>query len=166
MSTRNASVPVAAADGDPDDTRPHVTELFAQKLASLNRALDRQAEEAVAARTDMSLLECRVLGYVAAHAPVAVSDLANGMFLDGGQTSRLASRLVSLGYVRRDRNAEDQRSTLLSLTREGTEAYRRMQRSVLNWNRILMEQIPSADFEAANRVIDSLTAFVARPAKL
>ena len=41
-----------------------------------------------------------------------------------------------------------------------------MQRSVLNWNRILMEQIPSADFEAANRVIDSLTAFVARPAKL
>jgi len=165
MSARATARPAPSRrEQKPAATLPHVIELFAQKLANLNRALDRQAENAIAARTEMSLLECRVLAHIAARGPIAISDLAAGMFLDGGQTSRLASRLVSLGYIRRERNAEDQRSTLLSLTPAGTEAYARMQRSVLAWNNVLMEQMSSADFEAANRVIDTLTAFVGRKA--
>jgi DNA-binding MarR family transcriptional regulator len=139
---------------------PHVTTLFAQKMASLNRALDRQAEAVVAARTEMSLLECRVLSYVAAHSPVSIRDVASGMFLDQGQTSRLSSRLTELGYLARTRSEEDQRSTFLTLTRKGSEVYERMRRSVSAWNRSLMEQISPEEFKTVDRVIDQLTRFV------
>jgi DNA-binding MarR family transcriptional regulator len=139
---------------------PHVTTLFAQKMASLNRALDRQAEAVVAARTEMSLLECRVLSYVAAHSPVSIRDVASGMFLDQGQTSRLSSRLADLGYLARTRSEEDQRSTFLTLTRKGSEAYERMRRSVSAWNRSLMDQISPEEFKTVDRVIDQLTRFV------
>src|SRR5262245_33180054 len=64
--------------GAAPEALPHVTQMLAQKIATLSRALDRQAEAIVAERTDMRLIECRTLAYVEAHEPIAITELAAG----------------------------------------------------------------------------------------
>ena len=142
------------------DSLPHVTELLTQKIATLSRALDRQAEGTLAERTDMTVLESRMLAFVAANGPLSITDLASGMFIDFGQTSRLISRLVNLGYVARTKNAGDQRSVLLKLSQKGVTAYNRMQRSVLRWNHILMAQLRPEELHVLADVLPRLTTFV------
>jgi len=149
-----------AASAPGERPLPHVTDLLAQRVAALSRALDRQAEGTLARRTDMTLLESRILAYVAVYAPITMTDLAAGMFIDFGQTSRLASRLVKLGYLVRRKNAEDQRSVLLTLSPRGEVAYARMQRSVTNWNRVLMAQLQPDEFAVLDRALRRLTSFV------
>jgi DNA-binding MarR family transcriptional regulator len=144
---------------------PHVTQMLAQKVAALNRALDRQAEAVVAARTDMRLIECRTLAYVEANEPIAVTDLAARMFIDGGQMSRLVSKLVSLGYVERSRNDDDQRSNHVRLTPRGRAAYARMQKSVHTWNMRLVARLDPEDVKRLNATLDQLTDFVAHHVK-
>ena len=51
--------------------------------------------------------------------PRSVGELGERLQLDSGTLTPLLKRLVSLGYVNRSRDAEDERRVLVSLTAEG-----------------------------------------------
>jgi len=51
--------------------------------------------------------------------PRSVGELGERLHLDSGTLTPLLKRLVSLGYVNRSRDAEDERRVLVSLTAEG-----------------------------------------------
>lgn len=161
QGSRKSIAGARAGSETADAALPHVTEMLAQKIATLSRALDRQAEAIVAERTEMTLIETRTLAYVEAHAPIAMTELASGMFIDSGQMSRLVSKLVALGYIERTRNDDDQRSIQISLTPRGQAAYARMQKSVHIWNRRLMAELRAEDVKTLNLALDRLTEFVA-----
>jgi len=141
---------------------PHVTEMLAQKVATLSRALDQQAEAAIAVRTEMTLLECRLLAFVETYGPVTAGGLAARMFIDGGQMSRLISKLSNRGYLIRTRGADDQRTAYLTLSPDGRAAYSRMQRSVWNWHKKLAAQMHSVDIDNLNATLDNLIYFLSR----
>jgi len=137
-----------------------VADLLAQRIATLSRALDRQAEAIIAQRTDMTLLEARILAYVQANEPTAIRDLAARMFIDAAQASRLTSKLVARGYLQRTANVEDQRVIYLSLSSKGRAAYERMQRSASAWNKALLSQLKSPEIAVLDRALALLTEYV------
>ena len=53
---------------------------------------------------------------------VTAAELARGMGLDAGATTRLLDRLEAKGLCQRERSEEDRRVVKLSLTREGKQA--------------------------------------------
>lgn len=139
----------------------HVTDLPTQKLLTIARALDQKAEAVLASRTDFSTLEGRVLAFIEARAPVSVSDVATGMFMDTGQTSRIVSSLTRKGYVHRGANDRDQRSTLLGLSPRGKIACERMLRSTSNWNRRILAALSPEDIAPFQRSLDKILDFLA-----
>lgn len=147
----------------PRDEEPHpaastanVADLPTQKIAAISRALDRAAETAIASRADLTLIECRVLAHIERFAPVPIGDLAAGMFIDAGQTSRTVTSLVGRGYIRRVAHPEDQRSMRLELTTKGRAQYERMRRSVAAWNERLMQGLTTAQQKALVKGLDHL----------
>ena len=54
-----------------------------------------------------------------------VSELGERLFLDSGTLTPLLKRLEALGYVRRERDAADERRVIVSLTSTGRALYRR-----------------------------------------
>lgn len=56
-----------------------------------------------------------------------VSELGDRLFLDSGTLTPLLKRLEALNYISRDRDAEDERRVIVSLTSEG----RRLQKQAL-----------------------------------
>lgn len=56
---------------------------------------------------------------LAEHQPVTLGGLAGHLVAESGDPGRLAARLESAGWVRRDPDPRDHRAALLSLTAEG-----------------------------------------------
>jgi DNA-binding MarR family transcriptional regulator len=56
---------------------------------------------------------------VAAHGSCRVQDLADGLSITWGGTSKLVDRLEAAGHCRRRANPEDRRSSLIELTPSG-----------------------------------------------
>jgi MarR family transcriptional regulator, organic hydroperoxide resistance regulator len=78
------------------------------------------------------------------HAPLSVRRLSELLQLDPGTLSPLLKRLEAIGYLRRERNREDERSLAITLTAAGREL------------REKAEQIPPAVVERLNMPVDDL----------
>jgi DNA-binding MarR family transcriptional regulator len=59
------------------------------------------------------------------HAPVSVRELSRLLQLDPGTLSPLLKRLEAAGYLRRERNPDDERALAVELTAEGRALRRR-----------------------------------------
>ncbi|MEV8639015.1 MarR family transcriptional regulator [Streptosporangium sp. NPDC051023] len=55
------------------------------------------------------------------HAPLSVKELSKLLQLDPGTLSPLLKRLEAIGYVRRQRDSQDERVLLVTLSQEGRE---------------------------------------------
>ncbi|MFD0885622.1 MarR family winged helix-turn-helix transcriptional regulator [Streptosporangium algeriense] len=55
------------------------------------------------------------------HAPLSVTELSKLLRLDPGTLSPLLKRLEAIGYVRRQRDSQDERVLLVTLSRKGRE---------------------------------------------
>ena len=53
------------------------------------------------------------------HGTVSVRDIGRLLYLDSGTLTPLLKRLEKAGYVTRERSKEDERITVISITREG-----------------------------------------------
>src|SRR3954471_14806077 len=78
------------------------------------------------------------------YAPLSVRRLSELLQLDPGTLSPLLKRLEAIGYLRRERNPEDERSLAITLTAAGTELRGRA------------EQIPPAVVERLGMPIEEL----------
>jgi DNA-binding MarR family transcriptional regulator len=78
------------------------------------------------------------------YAPLSVRRLSELLQLDPGTLSPLLKRLEAIGYLRRERNRDDERSLAITLTTEGREL------------REKAEQIPPAVVERLNMPVEDL----------
>jgi DNA-binding MarR family transcriptional regulator len=78
------------------------------------------------------------------YAPLSVRRLSELLALDPGTLSPLLKRLEAVGYLRRERNPEDERSLAITLTEAGREL------------RAKAEQIPPAVVERLGMPIEDL----------
>src|ERR1700754_1885736 len=78
------------------------------------------------------------------YAPLSVRRLSELLQLDSGTLSPRLKRLEAIGYLRRERNREDERSLAITLTAEGRAL------------RAKAEQIPPAVVERLNMPVEDL----------
>ncbi len=70
-------------------------------------------------QSGMTLTEVRILYDLATEGPLTARDLVENLALDEGYLSRLISRFQKLGWVDRQRDAQDKRRWHLALTHQG-----------------------------------------------
>jgi len=100
--------------------------------------LARQLRELTAASpdawtdVDLTFTQLRALFVLATRQPLRVGDLADALAMSLASASALGERLGRMGYLRRERGVEDQRTVLLVLSPEGTRLLDRLERESTN----------------------------------
>lgn len=92
--------------------------------------------------TPHSLTEARVLFELDAEDELSMMDLRAAIELDAGYLSRVVSRLGRRGFVRKRRSPDDGRVQLLSLSPQGAEARRMLDRRASAQAAELLEPVP------------------------
>jgi len=122
-----------------------------QEMGVVVRRLKRViGERARAVHADLQPAAYLMLTHVEAHGPVRASALAETFDVDKGAVSRQVNHLIDLGLLSGERDPEDGRATLLSVTAEGV----RRLAEVIEHRRALLDQ-RLGDWSA-----DDLAAFV------
>lgn len=91
---------------------------FALDVQRAARAVERYLERRGLPH-NLSPLEALALGYLSVYSPAPVGRLGEQLGVKLTTVSSLVKRLEARGFVRRRADAEDRRSSLLELTREG-----------------------------------------------
>lgn len=137
-----------------------ITEFLTFRLNILYRLLDRQTKRILANQFGLSIAEWRVLCRLAADSPMTVRKIAAMIYLVKSQISRAAASLIRRGYIVRNADSADGRSTSFSITKEGRKKYEAMLRVSQKRNRELLEQLTPSQrrvlFKAIAQLTDSL----------
>lgn len=84
------------------------------------------------AAVDLTLHQMHTLMIIESRGQLTVKELAEAMGVSAPSASSMAERLVEVGMVSREQSQEDRREVAIKLTEEGEEAFREMERTLLN----------------------------------
>lgn len=143
------------ADPDVDEL---ITLLF-QSLAGMRRQMRKEAGTGLGPSHHMLLWRLQPRGRFGPpwpHGPSRVSDLAQALQLTPAAITQLVAELEHRGYVRRDRDQQDRRVVVVSLTPEGEEVLARARRRRHAEVGRLIESLEPQDREALMRILHRL----------
>jgi DNA-binding MarR family transcriptional regulator len=138
-----------------------------ETLLRLNASRKVHADQAAAARADLSQPGFSLLGRVAEAGPLSLGDLARATHMDPALASRQVRLLEEQGFVRRVAHDGDRRITLVDITPRGRDARRRMDEvrtrhmwdALAAWSPADREQLGAL----LDRFVDDLRAVRYRP---
>jgi DNA-binding MarR family transcriptional regulator len=141
----------------PDTSNWEVKDFLTFRINILYRLLDRQLKKMLADRHQLSIAEWRVLGQLATNSPTTVRGIAATTYMAKSQISRAAARLVRSGYALRGKDANDERSAVFAITKEGQKKYKTVMRMNQERQRRLLAQLEPSErrvmFEATTKLI-------------
>lgn len=107
----------------------------------------------------LTLNEWRVLGLVAAHAPLGLNRLADLVLMDKGQLSRTVQGLVAHGNLASTTCPEDARKVALTLTDRGRARHAAMLEFARARNEEVVTPLSPAETRVFLAMLDRLLAF-------
>ncbi len=96
------------------------------RITLLAKLLDRCTTRLLAAGSELSVAEWRVLAQLVRDSPSSVRQLAEHAWVDRAEVSRAAASLERRGLVERRENAKDRRSPLLYCTAAGEALFHKI----------------------------------------
>lgn len=147
----------ATPDAGPEDALTPVDAFVARRILILSNVLRRAAALRYRRLLDISVGEWGAIAELGLRAPCTLNELARGLSLDKTRLSRTVSALEKRGLVQRRNNPQDNRETLISLSRAGERAYARMIASAEATNQALLMPFEQQDREALRILVDRLT---------
>lgn len=102
--------------------------------------------------------EWRLIVGLAQHGPMLLSQLAQGVHLDRGRTSKSISLLVAKNLVRRNAMPHDRRQVQLALTETAHTLYRELFPVVTGLNRQLLASLSADQVVALDGILATLQA--------
>lgn len=94
---------------------------------------------------DITHMESKVLGYFAHHPGATQSDLAGHSGRDKAQLARLIKRLLDLGLLEREADAQDRRQLRLKLTADGLAVQRTLHQQRQRLSRLAVAGLSAED---------------------
>jgi MarR family transcriptional regulator, 2-MHQ and catechol-resistance regulon repressor len=134
----NASTPTARRTS-PTPLDRDAAELHAA-VADLVRVYQFRDRDRICCH-DVSVTQCYALETLVEHGAMRLSTLAERLFLDKSTTSRVVSALVRKGYVEQRPDANDQRATALTATREGQRLCRRITAELVDQQKQVLQDL-------------------------
>ncbi|MEW9918261.1 MarR family winged helix-turn-helix transcriptional regulator [Marimonas sp. MJW-29] len=106
----------------------------------------------------LSLNEWRVLALVKARGPCRASDIADLLFMDKSQASRVIKALLKAGLVQNLPDPNDGRAVALRATAKGEKLYGEVMAEVLRSNERILAPLSREEVEAFSSTLDKLIA--------
>ncbi|WP_396928618.1 MarR family transcriptional regulator [Mycolicibacterium sp.] len=134
---------------------PSATDVDAVLRAS--RALVGIAAASIAEIAEViTVPQLRVLVMIDTHGPLNLASVAGGLEISPSNASRICDRLIKAGFLLRQDSAEDRRNISLSLTTEGRQLVRKMNR---HRRRSITRVLRTMSAEERDAVIAALDTF-------
>ncbi len=134
---------------------------FREVLRVFERELDRQNNSSCCC--GVSLSQCHVLMELAKTDNISLNQLAQQLSVDKSAASRTVETLVAKEFVRRSIPREDRRTTMLGLTKTGTQVCRQINDGNDEYYDKALQAIPAGDLPVFLR---SFEALVSRMSKM
>ena len=144
----------------PIDTDTPISEYLSFKISILYRLMVRRSARFLNSTYDLSVAEWWTIGQLAVSSPSTVSELVDSTQNDKAQISRSAKALIAKGYVQKQDNPLDKRSSLLSLTDSGRELYEQVIPVRQETQNLLLEKLTTEEREVTERAIQKLTTYL------
>jgi DNA-binding MarR family transcriptional regulator len=146
-----------------EDVEPlDLQEFLPYRLAVLADQVSRAIAAIYSEQFDLSRDEWRILAALGLHGEQATRDIGRITTLDKMQVSRAMQRLEARALIRRRTAAEDRRNKRVQLTAAGRSLYAEIVPRVRAREKEILDSLSGADADALTRIMDRLSASVAR----
>ncbi|WP_112471136.1 MarR family winged helix-turn-helix transcriptional regulator [Streptomyces triticisoli] len=148
----------SGSQGGPDEQRKASDEVATALATVGNWMFSTAARRRIMAASglELSLGDYTLLAQISQHAPVRLSVLAELMEVDKSTLTPPAKRLEARGFIVREPDPADARAQLVSVSRAGKLAVRRLRKARADTVAELMADWDTAEIE---RLAEHLTAF-------
>jgi DNA-binding MarR family transcriptional regulator len=130
---------------------------FDQLLMDVFREMGAHRPEQLLPGWSISLSEVYALGILAERAPLSQQELGAALSLEKSSVTRLVQQLEQRGWVRRTRDARDNRMRLLRLSEEGVQIAQTLQQHMSAAHAMLFERLTPHEQSA---LLEGLTALL------
>lgn len=137
-----------------------ISEYLSYKISILYRLMVRRSARFLNSTHDLSVAEWWTIGQLAVNPKTTVSELVDSTQNDKAQVSRSATNLIAKGFVEKEDNPLDKRSSLLSLTDSGKALYDEVIPMRQKTQSLLLEQLTEEELEVTERAIKKLTNYL------
>lgn len=142
-----------------------IRELLSFRLTSLAQVSDANGQRWLLQDHDLRLLEWRVIGLTATLDPARFSELAQILNIDKGQLSRIISRLTRRGLVEMQRDPEDLRGRVMSLSDQGRAIYHQVLPGAIRKNQEMVQDLTMEEVRTLFSLLDKLKHITERRAE-
>ena len=142
------------------DADTPINEYLSFKISVLYRLMVRRSARYLNRSYDLSVAEWWTLGQLAARSPTTVSEIVDATQNDKAQVSRSAANLINKGFVEKQDNPLDKRSSLLILTAEGKALYEKVIPIRQQTQNLLLDQLTDEERVITERAIMKMTNYL------
>jgi DNA-binding MarR family transcriptional regulator len=126
-----------------------------QRLVTISERAGQQWSERM---FDLKLNEWRLLALIVSHQPARASDMADLLFMDKSQMSRVIKALQAKNLVKNTTDPHDGRAVALKSTGKGRELYEEVMAEVLRSNERVLAPLSAKEVLAFDAMLEKLTA--------
>jgi DNA-binding MarR family transcriptional regulator len=141
---------------DPDDPPGRLRELPSWQLAQVANHAARLVADALAQEGGRRRQHYAVLAALAEHGPASQADLGRALWIDRSDLHALLAELDADGLVARVRDERDRRRNVVTLTRAGGVALKRLDKRVQGAQAKLLAPLSPADRTELQRLLAQL----------
>lgn len=105
---------------------------------------------------ELNFPEQVILMYLCAHSGVNQDTLVKHFQLDKGSIAKTVTKLKQKGYISKQRNPENERENLLSLTAKGEEIITQMNAILSSWFTILYQDITQEEIHCIEQLTEKM----------
>lgn len=125
-----------------------------QRLVTIGERASQQWSERL---FDLKLNEWRLLALVVAHAPARASDMADLLFMDKSQMSRVIKSLEGKELIKNAVDPRDGRANALKPTGKGKKLYTKVMAEVMRSNERVLAPLSPEEVRAFDATLEKLT---------
>lgn len=94
--------------------------------------------------------------YIDKHQKCSPGQLATNLKFDIGHTARSIDKLEQDGFVLKEKNINDKRAYLLSLTEKGVDAMNTIRNLLVDWDEIILAEIKPEERDSLLNILEKL----------
>jgi DNA-binding MarR family transcriptional regulator len=127
------------------------------RIAVLANVMGAAIAAAYVERYGLTVPEWRVIAVLTRYPGLSAREVAQKTHMDAVAVSRAVNRALAAGRLRRGTAHDDRRRSVLQVSEAGAAVYREVAPVALDFERALLDALPSSDRQALERAISTLT---------
>lgn len=118
---------------------------FSLQVIKMEELMGNQLVESLDHR--LTRIQVGLMRTIYVHQPLSMTELSDFVFMNYGNTSTQCKKLEAAGYLRRERNKDDERFVELYLTEQGEEAILNLQEWLDDFQSRVSQEFTSEEWE-------------------